>query len=154
MGMCKVLIAGMIIVKAQAAGRAGLGFHRRSTRTASTSSRCGARRRLGRDRSRLGLTRAAIEAAAQVYARAESVIGIYGMGLTQHVKGVGTVADAGQSASAAAAISGARAPASGRCAAIPTSRASARSASRRSPNSCPLDRLAEQSASRRRAIRV
>ena len=34
-----------------------------------------------------GLTRAAIESAAAVYARANAVIGIYGMGLTQHVLG-------------------------------------------------------------------
>ena len=40
---------------------------------------------------RSGLTRNAIEAAALVYARANAVIGIYGMGLTQHVKGVATV---------------------------------------------------------------
>ncbi len=32
-----------------------------------------------------------MEAAALVYARAKAVIGIYGMGLTQHVKGVATV---------------------------------------------------------------
>ena len=40
---------------------------------------------------RSGLTRNAIEAAALVYARANAVIGIYGMGLTQHVSGVATV---------------------------------------------------------------
>ena len=40
---------------------------------------------------RSGLTRNAMEAAALVYSRANAVIGIYGMGLTQHVKGVGTV---------------------------------------------------------------
>lgn len=34
-----------------------------------------------------GLTRAAIEAAGAVYAEAEKTIGIYGMGLTQHVHG-------------------------------------------------------------------
>ena len=38
-----------------------------------------------------GLTRGAMEAAATVYAHAERVIGIYGMGLTQHRKGVETV---------------------------------------------------------------
>lgn len=38
-----------------------------------------------------GLTRGALEAAAAVYARSEHVIGIYGMGLTQHRKGVETV---------------------------------------------------------------
>ena len=38
-----------------------------------------------------GLTRGALEAAAAVYARADRVIGIYGMGLTQHRKGVETV---------------------------------------------------------------
>jgi molybdopterin-dependent oxidoreductase alpha subunit len=35
-----------------------------------------------------GLTRASLEEAATVFARARSVIGIYGMGLTQHRKGV------------------------------------------------------------------
>ncbi|HWB48394.1 MAG TPA: FdhF/YdeP family oxidoreductase [Stellaceae bacterium] len=40
---------------------------------------------------RSGLTRGAMEAAAMVYAHAEKVIGIYGMGLTQHRKGVETV---------------------------------------------------------------
>ena len=38
-----------------------------------------------------GLTRSALEAAAAVYAKAEKVIGIYGMGLTQHRRGVETV---------------------------------------------------------------
>jgi molybdopterin-dependent oxidoreductase alpha subunit len=40
---------------------------------------------------RSGLTRSAMEAAATVYAHADRVIGIYGMGLTQHRKGVETV---------------------------------------------------------------
>jgi molybdopterin-dependent oxidoreductase alpha subunit len=40
---------------------------------------------------RAGLSRSAIEAAAAVYARAERVIGIYGMGLTQHRAGVEAV---------------------------------------------------------------
>ena len=40
---------------------------------------------------RSGLTRTALEAAAGVYARAKAVIGIYGMGLTQHRKGTETV---------------------------------------------------------------
>ncbi|MCJ2131904.1 FdhF/YdeP family oxidoreductase [Methylobacterium sp. E-045] len=40
---------------------------------------------------RSGLTRAAIEAAATVYARARAVIGVYGMGLTQHRKGTESV---------------------------------------------------------------
>ena len=38
-----------------------------------------------------GLTRAALEAAAAEYVRAERVIGIYGMGLTQHRRGVENV---------------------------------------------------------------
>ena len=38
-----------------------------------------------------GLSRAAIEAAAAVYAQANAVIGIYGMGLTQHRTGVENV---------------------------------------------------------------
>ncbi|KQP05768.1 FdhF/YdeP family oxidoreductase [Methylobacterium sp. Leaf93] len=40
---------------------------------------------------RSGLTRTAIEAAATVYARARAVIGVYGMGLTQHRKGTESV---------------------------------------------------------------
>jgi molybdopterin-dependent oxidoreductase alpha subunit len=40
---------------------------------------------------RSGLTRGAMEAAAALYARAHAVIGIYGMGLTQHRKGVENV---------------------------------------------------------------
>lgn len=39
-----------------------------------------------------GLSRAAIEAAAQVYVEADRVIGVYGMGLTQHVHGFDNVA--------------------------------------------------------------
>jgi len=39
-----------------------------------------------------GLTRAAIEGAAQVYVEAERVIGVYGMGLTQHVHGFENIA--------------------------------------------------------------
>ncbi len=38
-----------------------------------------------------GLTRAALESAAQVYAKAEAVIGVYGMGLTQHKRGIDNV---------------------------------------------------------------
>ncbi|MBM6592455.1 FdhF/YdeP family oxidoreductase [Microvirga pudoricolor] len=38
-----------------------------------------------------GLRRAEIEAAGRVYARSEAVIGVYGMGLTQHQLGVQTV---------------------------------------------------------------
>ena len=38
-----------------------------------------------------GLKRAAMEAAAAVYARARAVIGVYGMGLTQHRRGTETV---------------------------------------------------------------
>src|SRR5262249_28097563 len=39
-----------------------------------------------------GLPRAALEEAAQVYVEAEKVIGVYGMGLTQHVHGFDNVA--------------------------------------------------------------
>lgn len=38
-----------------------------------------------------GLGKAAIEEAARVYARAKAVLGVYGMGLTQHVRGVQNV---------------------------------------------------------------
>lgn len=40
---------------------------------------------------RSGITREAMEAAAAAYARSQKVIGIYGMGLTQHRKGVESV---------------------------------------------------------------
>ena len=92
---------------------------------------------------RSGLTRNAMEAAALVYARAKAVIGIYGMGITQHVKGVSTVR-CWPICCCCAAISAGRAPASVRCAAIPTCRGSAPSASVRNPSLVPLDRLAEQ----------
>ena len=45
-----------------------------------------------RSRPLSGLTQAAIEAAAQVYVEADRVIGIYGMGLTQHVHGFENIA--------------------------------------------------------------
>ena len=72
--------------------RARRRFHRPSTRTASTTSptRCAARD-WAEIEARSGLTRGALEAAATVYAHAERVIGIYGMGLTQHRKGVENV---------------------------------------------------------------
>ncbi len=38
-----------------------------------------------------GLTRAALEAAAKVYAKSSAVIAVYGMGLTQHVGGIDNV---------------------------------------------------------------
>jgi len=38
-----------------------------------------------------GLSRSALEQAAEVYARSTAVLGIYGMGLTQHVRGVENV---------------------------------------------------------------
>jgi len=41
--------------------------------------------------ARSGLTRAAIESAAAVYGRARAVLGVYGMGLTQHRKGTESV---------------------------------------------------------------
>jgi anaerobic selenocysteine-containing dehydrogenase len=50
-----------------------------------------ARPRLDGARTRLGLTRQAMEAAAAVYARSQQVIAVYGMGLTQHVGGVDNV---------------------------------------------------------------
>ena len=40
---------------------------------------------------RSGLSRTALESAASVYARAKAVIGVYGMGLTQHRRGTETV---------------------------------------------------------------
>ena len=83
--------------------------------------------------------------------RPKRVIGVYGMGLTQHVHGVDNIADAGQPAADARRISAGPAPASARCAATPTSRASARSASPRSPSWCRSTSWRSSSASSRRA---
>ena len=44
------------------------------------------------NRTGIGLSRAALESAAQIYVDSDRVIGIYGMGLTQHVHGFQNVA--------------------------------------------------------------
>ena len=63
------------------------------------------------------------------------VIGIYGMGLTQHRR-ASRPCRCWSTCCCCAAISASPAPASARCAATPTCRASARSASPKSPSSC------------------
>ena len=83
-----------------------------------------------------GLDRSAMEAAARVYARAKAAIIGYGMGLTQHVNGVENVQMVANLL-LCAAISASRARACCRYAVIRTCRASAPSASRKSPSSCP-----------------
>ncbi|NNM73133.1 FdhF/YdeP family oxidoreductase [Enterovirga aerilata] len=91
-GMCKALIAADR--EAGAEGRPRILDHRflaeHTHGLAEFVAFCDAQD-WARLESRSGLTREAMEAAAAVYARATSVIGIYGMGLTQHRKGVETV---------------------------------------------------------------
>ena len=77
---------------------------------------------------RSGLTRAAIEATARVYMKAERTIVVYGMGLTPHRHGAGTVQQlANVCLLQGQHRQGRRRPLSG-SAAIPTSRATALSA--------------------------
>ena len=85
--------------------------------------------------------------------QAERVIGIYGMGLTQHLKGVENVQMLVNLLLLRGNI-GRPGPASARCAATPTSRANVLSASPRSPSSSRSIRLARSSASSRRATRA
>ena len=84
-----------------------------------------------------------IESAAQVYVEADRVIGIYGMGLTQHVHGFENVAMF-VNMLLLRETSAATAPAFLRYAVTPTCRASARSASADKPELVPLDKLAKQ----------
>ena len=100
-----------------------------------------------------GLGRAAIEAAAQVYVEADRVIGIYGMGLTQHVHGFENIAMF-VNLLMLKAISAATEPASRRFAAIRTCRVSEPSAFQKSPNSCRWTNMQNSSALSRRARRA
>ena len=79
------------------------------------------------------MSRAAIEAAAAIYARAERVIAVYGMGLTQHRAGVEAVQMLVNLLLLRGNI-GNREPVFARSAAIQTFRASAPSVSRKSRN--------------------
>ena len=97
-----------------------------------------------RSRSARALPRRAIEGAAQVYVEAERVIGILRHGSDPARSRLRERGDACQYAAAERATSAATARESRRCAAIPTCRASAPSASPRSPKLVPLDKLAAQ----------
>ncbi len=88
MGMCKALIA-WDDAKHNGNELCWTGTSSTSTRTDSRNSPTRRAPPTGSHWSaHQGLTRNAMEAAALVYSRANAVIGIYGMGLTQHVKGV------------------------------------------------------------------
>lgn len=92
MGMCKALLAADD--QAKTSGRqpvldwAFIGEHTHGFEEFAGAVRSTPWERLER---RSGLTRSAMEAAAAVYARCHAVIGIYGMGLTQHRTGVENV---------------------------------------------------------------
>ena len=92
MGMCKALI------ESDDAGRNNGGhrmldwdFIQQHTHGFETFAKAARKADWAALERRSGITRGAMEAAALVYARANSAIVIYGMGLTQHVKGVATV---------------------------------------------------------------
>jgi formate dehydrogenase major subunit len=82
MGMCKVL------VETGALDTAFIEQHTHGFEEFAQAARTWAWADIERES---GLPRAAIEEAAQEYARAQAVIGVYGMGLTQHRKGVQNV---------------------------------------------------------------
>lgn len=92
LGMCKALIAADDEAKAD--GRdpvldhAFIAQHTHGFEDFAAAARDADWRTLER---RSGLTRGAMEAAAAVYANCKAVIGVYGMGLTQHKKGVQNV---------------------------------------------------------------
>ena len=101
-----------------------------------------------------GLPRADLEAAADVYAQANKVIGVYGMGLTQHVHGSQSIGMLVNLHADARQYRPARGPGCRRCAGIPTCRASAPSASPRSPNWCRWTSWPRCSISSRRGTRA
>ncbi|WP_240782549.1 FdhF/YdeP family oxidoreductase [Roseococcus sp. SYP-B2431] len=89
MGLCKVVLAederqGGTVIDHAFIARHCAGFEAFRARAEATSWE-----RIERES---GLGRAEIEAAGQVYLAAERVIGVYGMGLTQHVHGFENVA--------------------------------------------------------------
>ena len=91
-GICKALIAADDDAAASGAPRvldhAFLAEHTHGFEAFAAAARAQAWPAL---QSRSGISRTAMEAAAAVYARADRVIGIYGMGLTQHRAGVAAV---------------------------------------------------------------
>ena len=91
-GMCKALFAADR--HARAAGRPGVLDHafiaEHTHGFEAFEQFCDDQDWLDLER-RSGLSRTALESAASVYARAKAVIGVYGMGLTQHRRGTETV---------------------------------------------------------------
>ncbi|WP_323141698.1 FdhF/YdeP family oxidoreductase [Massilia phyllosphaerae] len=89
MGLCKAVIEADDATMAAHAGRT-LDAPFLAGHTHGFEELAAAARALGWDEieRESGLTRAAIEGAAQVYMRSHAVIGIFGMGLTQHRNGV------------------------------------------------------------------
>lgn len=91
-GLCKALFAADR--HARAAGRPGVLDHafiaEHTHGLEAFEQFCDSQEWLDLER-RSGLSRTAIESAASVYARAKAVIGVYGMGLTQHRRGTETV---------------------------------------------------------------
>ncbi|TQK11532.1 FdhF/YdeP family oxidoreductase [Herbaspirillum sp. SJZ107] len=89
MGLCKAVIDADDAAMAAHAGRTldapFLAGHTHGFEELATSARALDWAEIERES---GLTRAAIEGAAQVYMRSHAVIGIFGMGLTQHRNGV------------------------------------------------------------------
>jgi molybdopterin-dependent oxidoreductase alpha subunit len=89
MGMCKYVLAedqrraGTVIDHAFIAAHC-TGYDEFRTRAEATS--------WGRIEQESGLSRADIEEAGRIYVEAERVIGVYGMGLTQHVHGFENIA--------------------------------------------------------------
>lgn len=92
MGICKALIAQDDLALA-AGGARILDIEFITQHTAGFEEFASAARACTWDEieGRAGLTRDALEAAAAEYAKASAVIGVYGMGLTQHRKGVQNV---------------------------------------------------------------
>ncbi len=92
MGMCKVMIEADDIAATTGAPRVldvdFIAEHTHGFEALAASARDFAWVDIERES---GLTRAALEAAADVYMKANAVIGVYGMGLTQHREGVQNV---------------------------------------------------------------
>ncbi len=89
MGLCKAIIEADDVARARGEpavlDHAFIATHTHGFEAFATAARGYAWEELERH---AGLPRAALEAAAAVYMRAKAVIGIYGMGLTQHRTGV------------------------------------------------------------------
>ena len=93
LGICKHVFAADDQAKASRASACSTCPSSRRIRTASRNSKPRSATLPGtRSRPLPALSRAEIEAAAQVYVEADRVIGIYGMGLTQHVNGFENIA--------------------------------------------------------------